>query len=475
MITGTDDLIELGRARVADLRRLQAAGLICRSGDFFPSVHYPPITMYPPITEEEMFRGYTVPDDGMFDVYAHLPFCERRCVYCHYPVKLGLQREEKDRYLSAFAREMDLYMARLGIDRFKTRSILVGGGTPTYLDLDQFARFLDLFCRRLDLSACRQFNWDVDPGTMIGPEGRERLRMMREAGSDRLTIGVQSLDDAILRKMNRPHDVRMAIESVENSMEFGYMTNIEFIFGYPGQTIANWIEVMERACGLGVHEIQLYRLKVEAYGDYQGPIKKYIGIRPEEVPPIEETVIMKQAAIEILARHGYHENLRRVFSRRRGDYSVYAHNQCCVLFDQVGFGLTAFSSLRNRFVLNTQSFEEYYRAIDEGRLPLNRGFVRGPEEQIRWAIILPLKNRDVRKKYYRKLTGASLDEIFRPKIEAMKEHGVLVEDDSRIALTPLGGFFADECAQQFQHPQFAPFPRSEYAEGPLSPYVNAEP
>ena len=470
-----EQLIERGRGRIGDLNQLREAGLICKDGDFFPSVHYPPITMYPPVTQEELFEGYTVPEDGLFDVYAHIPFCHRRCVFCHYPVKFGEQIDEKNRYLDALEREMDLYMNLLGLDKIKTRSILIGGGTPTYLTPDQLKRFLEYFVARVDLSACKQFNYDVDPATLVGPEGIERLRIMRDYGVDRLTIGVQSLNDQILKTMNRPHDAKQAVDSIDNSRELGYQINIEFIFGHPGQTLENWIEVMEQAVTLGVEEIQLYRLKVEAYGDYQAPIKKFKERRSDEVPTVEEAVIMKQTAIEILNEHGYYENLRRVFSKERKHFSRYAHNQCCMLYDEIGLGLTAFSSLRDRFGLNTQYFDEYYSKIDEGRLPLNRGLVRSPEEQMRWAIILPLKNRDVRKKLFKKVTGASIDQVFRKKIDKLKSFGLIEEDEKSIELTKLGAFFADEVAEQFNHPDYMPFLSSAYARGRLHPYDDCEP
>ncbi len=464
------EFIERARSRIGDLRRLQAAGLINKTGDFFPSVHYPPITMYPPVTEEEFFRTYTPPADGFFDVYAHIPFCKQHCVFCHYPVKLGPQMVEKDRYLRAFEREMDIYKSRLGFEKIKVRSILVGGGTPTYLTLDQMRRFLDMFTSRLDLSACRQFNYDVDPMTLIGEEGIARLKMMQEYGVDRLTIGVQSLDDAILKRMGRHHNAASAIESIRITKELGFTVNIELIFGYPTQTIDNWIDVMERAVTLGCDEIQLYRLKVEAYGDFQGSIKKYVAIKPEDCPSVEETITMKQVAIDILARHGYHENLRRVYSRKRGDYSVYAHNQCCLLFDQIGLGLTAFSSLRDRFALNTQSFDEYYSLIGRGKLPINRGLVRDESEQKCWAVVLPIKNRDVRKAYYKKLTGQALEDVFGDKMMALVQHGLAIDDGKAFKLTATGAFFADEVAQQFQNPVYTPYPREFYAEGILNPY-----
>ena len=468
------EIIEASRSRVADLKRLQEAGLICLDGDYFPSVHYPPITMYPPITEEGLFETYTNPADGLFDVYAHLPFCIRHCLFCHYPGKFGERIEEKDRYLDAFEKEMAIYMNILGLDKIKVRSILVGGGTPTYLTPGQLERFLNFFVQRLDMSKCRQFNYDVDPNTLLGPEGRERLRIMKSYGVDRLTIGVQSLDDEILKAMNRPHDAEMAIESINNSRELGFQVNIEFIFGFPGQTFENWLDVMEQAIALDTEEIQLYRLKVEAYGDFQGQIKKYKQSHPDNVPSVPDAIMMKQMAIDILKRNGYNENLRRVFSKKKKHFSLYAYNQCCQLYDEIGLGLTAFSSLRNRFGLNMQSFEEYYGAIEQGRLPLNRGFIRGKEEQIRWAIILPLKNRNVRKKDFEKVTGVSLNHVFREKIETLKSFGLVREDEKVLELTKLGAFFADEVAQQFHHPDYIPFPPSAYAPGPLNAYARSE-
>ena len=467
-------LIEKARERVNDSLGSGAFAWAKKMGSFDPAVTYPHCVWYPPMTDDELLAGYTLPADGMVDVYAHIPFCNSHCVFCHYPVKLGPQLNEKSRYLEAFMKETDIWCRKLGVDRIKARSVLVGGGTPTFLTMDQCRRFLDGFCEKVDLSLCRQFNYDVDPNTLIGPEGSKRLAMLREYGVDRLTIGVQSLNPTILKKMGRHHGPQEALQAIKDCMDAGFIVNIEFIFGYPGQTLENWLDVVEQACNLGVHEIQLYRLKVEAYGDHQGAVKNYVAIKPEEAPTNEEQFVMKQSAINMLAHYGYFENLRRVFSRRRGDYSVYAHNQCCVQFDQIGIGLTAFSSLRDRFALCTQNFDEYYAAIESGHLPINRGYIRTPEDQARWGIVLPIKNRNVRPANYRRITGLAIDEVFRGKIEALKAAGVMREDERALELTPLGAFFADEIAQNFHAPDFVPYPPAEYEDGPLNPYRNQE-
>ena len=464
------DIIAGARGRLEDFQRLRGLGLICLDGEFFPSVHYPPITMYPAINEDRLLADYQLPDDGLLDVYVHVPFCIRQCVFCHYPVKLGERPEEKERYLDALERELDTYMARLGLQAIKARSILFGGGTPTYVTPDGLDRMLASFTSRLDTSALTQFNFDVDPPTLLGPRGRERLQIMRAHGVDRLTIGVQSLDDEILRRMNRPHTAQEAAESVALSREAGFLLNTEYIFGFPGQTVVGWLDDVERAVALDADEIQLYRLKEIPYGDHRGAVSRKSQNNQGPLVQVEQALLMKQAAISLLAEHGYHENLRRVFTRDPAIYSHYAHNQCCELFDQIGLGLTGFSSLRDRFGLNTENFDEYYALTGQGRLPLNRGLVRSARDQQRWAVVLPLKNRKVLQARFGELTGKTVQEAFPHKVSRLVQHGLLRADDHAVGLTRLGRFFADEVCHQFHDPRYIPFPRKAYAPGELNPY-----
>ena len=458
-----------------EVKRLQAAGLICDDGDFVPSVHYPPITQYPDCDVEEYLSGFEYPADGFMDVYVHIPFCERHCLYCHYPGKIGPCKEEKEKYIGYLMREIDLYRERFGIDKIRPRSILLGGGTPTYLDPDLFERFMVGLNDRLDLSACKQYNVDLDPNSMLGDDGLRRLQIMKEQHLTRLTIGVQSLDDGVLKLMNRPHDSKMAEEGVRRAMEFGFDVNIEFIFGHPGETLDNWIDIIDRAIQLGTCEIQLYRLKVQSYGDYQGAINRLArGKDVGKIPDFEETMMMKQIAIDMLNKNGYNETLRRVYSKDRRIFSQYAYNQCCNLYDQVGFGMTGFSSYHDRFDINSMYFDEYYRMIDEGKLPITRGYVRSREEQIRQAIVLPLKNRSIIKSDFLKRTGVSFDDILQKKTATLKEYGLIEDNGKVVKQTKMGAFLADEVCECYNGDKYKPFPRERYADGPLNPYNDNE-
>lgn len=464
------DMLAEARRQLQDYRELQRLGLICRSGEFYPAVHYPPITRYPRATPEELLAGYTPPADGLFSIYVHVPFCAAPCSFCHYPVKFGSRPAEIDRYLDTLEREMDLWRARMGLARIPARSVLLGGGTPSHLSPRQLRRFLEGFWARVDPREA-QVSIDVHPDTVLGPEGAERRRLMRDLGVHRITLGLQSLDDATLKRMNRSHGAAAAIRSVEVCLEGGFDLDIEFIFGYPGDTLESWAAGISRAVELGVPEIQLYRLKVIPYGDRVAPLSRGRGGHLDGRPSLDDTILMKALAHQILGEHGYRENLSRVFTRRREDYSRYAADQCCGLLDQVGFGQTAFSSYRDRFTLNTDSFEGYYRAVEEGRLPIDRGLVRSLEEQARWSLMLPLKHRSLPRALFRDRTGLEVDQVFPRRLALLREHGLLEDDGHTLRLTRRGRFVSEEIAHLFFHPSHLPHPRGEYEEGPLSPYA----
>jgi len=464
-------IFEKSDKRWREFIELQHHGLIPRHGEYAPAgVHYPPITNYHTLTQEEAYKNYSLPSDGLFDIYIHIPFCKKRCLFCHYPSLYNAPDAKKDEYLDALEKEMDIFLTFMNLDKIPARSILMGGGTSTDLTPAQLKRLLTFFTHKVDLSKCKQFNYDVDPNTIVGATGIERLNIIKDFGGDRLTIGAQSFNEDILKKMNRSHGVDMVYESIENCKKFEFKINIELIYGHPGQTIENWIEVIEEAIQTDVDEIQLYRLKVEPYGDQEGTIKKFLQYHPDDLISVENTIKMKAIAHYMLAAFGYDENLRRVYTKKKSNISVYAYNQCCRLKDQIGFGLSAFSSLRDRFLLNTPSFPDYYKRINDGLLPVNRGLVRNKNQQIRWSTILPLKNYFIDKKLFLKINNTPIDKVFQKRLDLLKKHGLLEENNDKIALTSKGAFFSDEIVHVFYEKENIAYPIKDFNAGELNPY-----
>lgn len=467
----TRDYISLSTARWEEFQEFQRLGLIPTHGDFSPAgVHYPPITNYPPISQEEAYDGFKEVVPGEFDVYVHIPFCHKRCLFCHYPSRYNCNDVDKDIYLDHLEMEMRNWLSFRGLDKIKARTILIGGGTPTDLSPKQLERFLTFFTKYVDISNCPQFNYDVDPSTLVGDKGLERLRIIKDFKGDRLTIGIQSLNEMVLKKMNRSHNADTAKESVKNCLDMGFDVNIEFIYGHPGETLQNWIDVIEEACTLGTEEIQLYRLKIEPYGDQEGTIKRFSVYHEDELISVEDTIRMKEMSTLILADHGFNENLRRVFTKKRSNISLYAYNQCCRLKDQVGFGLSAFSSLNDRFMINTPSFDEYYKRTENNEIAADRCLIRSADQQIRWSVILPLKNYFIDKKLFREMNGIEIDSVFQKQFALLKQYDLITETDRKIELTPKGAFYSDEIVHMFYEPQHQSFPESDFVNGIMNPY-----
>jgi len=180
---------------------------------------------------------------------------------------------------------------------------------------------------------------------------------------------------------------------------------------------------------------------------------------------------MKELGLLISAQNGYRETSRRVFCRGPEHNSEYLQDHTDRLSNVLGFGISAWNNLQDRFFINTgKSLEDYHAAIDRGRLPVARGKIKSADDVRRWAICISLKHRGVSLKHYEAVTGAALGGEFAGKLERLKRHGLLEEKEGLVALTEKGRFFADEVVIQFYHPDFIPFPRSAYAEGELSPY-----
>ena len=464
-----ESLISAAHERLDDFRALMDAGLIHKTGTFFPAgIHYPPITRYPAISQEEFLKGWKDPDHGRYVFYLHVPFCKRQCTFCHYPIVTGTTEDTQSHVIDLLGMEMDLWLNVLGLPKIRARSALLGGGTPTHLSPKLFRRLHEEIAKRVDLSDCVQLTYDVHPSDLVGEEGRERLKIMRDYGSDRLTLGLQEMDEALLKHMNRPPSAELAAEAMEECRKAGFTDlNIEFIFGYPGQTLESWYNTVDEALKLDPEEIQFYRLKIDHYGQGEGPIEKLYDRAPGRFTTNETQILMKQMAILMVEEKGYKENLVRVFTKTPELTSHYTTDQCCKLMDTVGVGPSAFSSFRDRFVIQEPDIAKWTADVKAGKLPVFQGLVRDRDQQLRWNMVLPLKNSEVYKDYYEERTGERAEVVFKAELDILKAHDLVWEDDVMIRLSRKGKFFADEICQQLGHPDYLPHAENGYEDGPL--------
>ena len=294
-----------------------------------------------------------------------------------------------------------------------------------------------------------------------------RLKVLKEYGVDRISLGVQSFDDDVLRYMARAHDNEQTEQSIKNIYKSGIENvSIDLIYGYPGQTVENWVKNLIKADSLDIEGWQLYRLRIKQHGDRAGNIIREFDKRPERFNPVDDVMLMKLLGKQISNELGYGEHIRRVFAKTENGISHYLRDWTSDLSDVVGVGVSSWSNLRGVFTQNIgdQSLDSYYALIDSGKVSVDRGKIRTQDDEARRSFLLPLKNRTVDKRKFRDRVGLEASECFGNEIDWLKSLGMLEEDDSSIWLTAKGGFFADEVATQFFDPNYLPFP--EVARAP---------
>lgn len=452
-----------------DIESVKESGILPGRGkDFFPVVSYPPVTMYEPMDEGEMFDGFTDrPAEPMIG-YLHIPFCPSRCTYCHWITKTKSKDDEVEQYIDYLEREMVLYKTRLGMDQVPVSSVLWGGGTPTYPKPAQLERLLTAYTTHFDLRYCTQFSVEAEPTTLLGEDGIERLRIMKSHGVDRISLGVQSVDDKVLPTMGRSHNHKQTLEAIENMRKVGFDNiYIDLIYGYPGQTIEKWAEDILYTTTLDVDGYQLYRLRIKQTGDRKGNIVNLLEKKPEIFHQADEVFLMKYLGAIISEGNGFHEFQRRIFSRQPGTSSHYLRDWFLKLYDVAGVGVSAWSTLRGVFSINIgeKDLSKYYEYIDADKVALNRGKVLSFDDFARRSIMLPLKNDVLDKAFYKSKVGVDVDVMFKSEIDWMKQLGMVEEDSEKIWMTKVGGFFADEVATQFFNPKYAVFDDIRFAPG----------
>jgi oxygen-independent coproporphyrinogen-3 oxidase len=211
-------------------------------------------------------------------LYIHLPYCRSLCPYCAF-AKAPLHHAEPGRLLEALRRESEMARADAAWDR--PRTIFFGGGTPTALEPADLRATLDWVRASWDLKRVRE--WTVE----ANPEGltAAKLALLREAGVDRLSLGVQSLEPAVLRSLGRIHKPERALQAVADARRAGFTNvSVDLMVAVPGETEDGVLRAISAFVDLGVQHLSIYSLQVEAGTPLAGKVER------GAVTPLDEDV-----------------------------------------------------------------------------------------------------------------------------------------------------------------------------------------
>lgn len=359
-------------------------------------------------------------------LYFHIPFCPKLCPYCCFYVETGA-KNKTTAFLDALLREVDEAKAA---HQLKPETIYFGGGTPSALTTEQLDYLLTGLRTRLDLSDLREWTFEVNPATVRA----EKAKVLHDAGVSRISLGVQSWDDALLKTLGRVHNAAQAEKTFAVLRDAGFDNiNIDLMFAVPAQTVEQWRDTLARTIALQPEHVSSYCLTYEEDTAYfrQLQLGTFRQDDDRDADLFELTIDTLNGAgfdhyeISNYARPGF-ESVHN-FAYWRG-------------IDYLGFGPSAFSTVGLRRWQAIPDTAEYTRRILAGESVVSFTEELAPATRAGEIAAFAVRTRE----------GIATSELARwPEIQEFRDLGFLEERGSRTVLTRRGKLMADAVAEAF--------------------------
>ncbi|MFK9091398.1 radical SAM family heme chaperone HemW [Bacillus salipaludis] len=370
--------------------------------------------------------------------YLHIPFCEHICHYCDFN-KVFLKGQPVDDYLRALDNEMKMTLTEYPTDRLDT--IFVGGGTPTSLNEQQLYWFCDSINRKLPKADKLEFTFEANPGDLT----KGKLQILKDAGVNRISLGVQTFNEELLKKIGRVHKAKDVFQTIENTKTVGFENiSIDLIFSLPTQTIQDLKETLTEAFSLDITHYSAYSLIIEPKTVFYNLLRK--GKLPTPGEDIEAS--MYEVLMEEMEKHGFNQYEISNFSRPGYESRhnlAYWNNE-----HYYGFGAGAHSYVNGNRRSNSGPLKKYIDQINSGFLPVFEDHHVTKAEQMEEEMFLGLrKTEGVSISHFIEKFNIDPLKLFEKELrELMTKQWIEVGKD-HIYLTKNGRFLGNEVFQSF--------------------------
>lgn len=369
--------------------------------------------------------------------YVHIPFCEHICYYCDFN-KVFLEGQPVDEYIEALLKEARLSLIKNPVKNMET--LYVGGGTPTSLNASQLDRLLSGLREILPYNE-GEFTVEANPGDLSG----EKLDVMKNYGVNRLSMGVQTFDDRLLKKIGRKHTAKDVYDTVRllEEKDFSNVT-IDLIYALPGQSLESFRDTVERALALDLPHYALYSLILENQTMFMNWVRR----GKMQLPEQELEAQMYAETIEAMEKAGRMQYEISNFAKPGFESQhnlVYWNNQ-----NYFGLGAGASGYLENRRYKNRGPIQHYMRALTDNQLPILEEERLSQKEQIEEEMFLGLRKiSGVDKTVFESRFDQKLTDVYGDVIEKLKQQKLIAETDSRVRLTKTGLFRGNDVFEKF--------------------------
>ena len=324
-------------------------------------------------------------------LYVHIPFCESLCYYCACNKVITKHHSKSAEYLRYLSRELELQVEHFGRG-YNVSQLHLGGGSPTFLSDVELSDLLDMIKRHFNLTPGGEFSIEVDPRTVTP----ERLQHLYQLGFNRLSFGVQDFDPTVQKAVHRVQPAEQVFALVQAARDIGFESiNVDLIYGLPKQTPESFRHTLEQIQQLRPDRIALY-----AYAHLPTRFKPQRRILSAELPSPSEKLSMLANSLVMLGDAGYdyvgmdHFALpddALAVAKRQGrlhrNFQGYSTQPDC---DLIALGVSAIGRIGATYSQNAKTLDEYYDALDQGRLPIVRGLALNRDDILRRSVIMAI-------------------------------------------------------------------------------------
>jgi oxygen-independent coproporphyrinogen III oxidase len=387
-------------------------------------------------------------------IYIHLPFCESLCYFCACNKIITKDHARVTEYLRYLDKEMALVASRLGPDR-KTVQLHLGGGTPTFFNADELRQLMTMVRKHFEFTPDAELGVEIDPRTVR--DGT--LTMLAELGFNRNSFGVQDFDPAVQQSVNRIQPLEMVEKAVAESRKANFQSiNADLIYGLPKQTLESFSRTLDSLIRLAPDRIALYN-----YAHLPSRFKAQRQIIESDLPSAEDRLQIFLMSTRRLLEAGYvyigldhfskpddELNKARLDKSLHRNFQGYTTRAEC---DLIGFGVSAISKVGSSYSQSVRTVNAYYQHLDEGQLPIEKGFELSKDDLLRRQIIMtlmcsaPLDIAAINSEY-----GIDFDSYFAHEMSTLRQYeeaGLITIDPAAIRVTPKGRLFVRAVGMAF--------------------------
>ncbi|MGO1126988.1 radical SAM family heme chaperone HemW [Streptococcus sp. V728] len=365
--------------------------------------------------------------------YVHIPFCTQICYYCDFS-KVFIKNQPVDSYLEHLLQEFHSY------DIQKLRTLYIGGGTPTALSAPQLELLLDGLTKNLDLSVLEELTIEANPGDLDA----DKIAVLKNSAVNRVSLGVQTFDDKMLKKIGRSHLEKDIYENIDRLKLAGFDNiSIDLIYALPGQTMDQVKENVAKAIALDIPHMSLYSLILENHTVFMNRMRR--GKLP--LPKEELEAEMFEYIISKLEKAGFEHYEISNFSKRGFESR---HN--LMYWDNAeyyGIGAGASGYVDGVRYKNHGPIRHYLKAVEDGNARINEEHLT-QREQMEEEMFLGLRKKSgVSMERFEEKFGQSFQELYGDIIKDLIQQGLMQVDGDHVRMTKRGLFLGDTVAERF--------------------------